>query len=248
MKILFLKRTSIAVGFSSFALVAGLCFSQIQSPPRSATAPAVDTFPTRSDYRISAGDVLEFKFFYNPELNESIQVRPDGKVSLSLIGDISAENRTIADLKTEVETRYGATLNRPSANIIVRAFGSQKVYIGGEVNRPMSIPLISDLTAQQAVLEAGGAKRTADLAKAVLIRRGRAGVPLVQSVDLKVKSINGILSMGTPVLLQPFDVILLPERRIARVDRWVDEYLRQSIPVTLTGGFSYLFNPLQVGQ
>jgi protein involved in polysaccharide export with SLBB domain len=231
-----------------FLLVTALCFGQtpIQAPPVS-TPPAMagDAGNSISDYRVGSGDVLEFKFFYNAELNESVQVRPDGKVSLGLIGDVSVEHRILPDIRTEIESRYSSILNRPAVNILVRTFASQKVYVGGEVSRPAAIPLLSDLTAQDAILEVGGAKKTGALSKAILIRRELNGTPSIRTVDLNVKVVGGVPSVGAPIKLQPFDVLLIPETKIARANRWVDEYIRQLVPVTLSGGFSYLFNPIQ---
>lgn len=231
-----------------FAL-AGCVFAQ----PPAAQQPAAlqppaeipSTAAGATAYRVASGDVLDLKFFYNPELNETIQVRPDGRISLSLIGEVAVENRALAEVAREVETRYGGILNRPAVNIIVRTYGSQKIYVGGEVNRPASIPLVGRLTARDALIEAGGAKNTGAIARALLIRRGDNGQPVVRMIDLSVKKSKGTPIVADNIALQPFDLVLVPETKIAHVDRWVDQYLRQSVPITLTGGFSYLFNPLQ---
>jgi protein involved in polysaccharide export with SLBB domain len=131
-------------------------------------------------------------------------------------------------------------------NIIVRTFASQKVFVGGEVNRPASVPLVSTLTAYDAILEAGGPKKSGSLSRVLLIRRGADGSPVVRAVNLNVTFKGGIPSLQPLVDLQPFDVLLVPERKISKIDRVVDEYIRQVIPVSLNGGFSYLFNPFQV--
>jgi polysaccharide export outer membrane protein len=193
-------------------------------------------------YRLGPGDVVEFKYFYNPELNDSMPIRPDGKVSLPLIGDILLAGKTVMEVKNEIEKDYAPTLNRPAVNIVVRTFASQRVYVGGEVNRPSALPLIGEMTAQTAILDAGGTKRSGSTSKVILIRKGESGDAIRQIVDLNAQDSKAAANLK----LRPFDVIIVPETKIAKVDRWVDEYLRQLIPATLAGGFSYLFNPIQV--
>ena len=195
------------------------------------------------DYRVGAGDTIEFKFFYNPELNDSMQVRPDGKVSLPLIGDLAVAGRSVAQIEAELKQRYSQTLERPEINVAIKTFASQRVFVGGEVNRPAAIPLLAEMTPQEAILDAGGAKRTGALSKVILIRRSDNGQPVMQILDMTPPKQPADARTALP-LLRPFDVILIPESKIAKLDRWVDQYIRQVIPITLAGGFSYLIAPL----
>lgn len=229
--------------FSCLALIFTLAMvpaAQLSAQTDPAQAPATPL----SDYRLGAGDVVEFKYFYNPELNDSMPIRPDGKVSLPLIGDVTLQGKTVMEVKNEIERAYAATLNRPALNIIVRNFASQKVYVGGEVNRPAALPLVGGMTAREAILEVGGSKKTGSLSKVVLIRMGENGNPQRQILDLENQTAPALAAAN--LKLRPFDVIVVPETKIARADRWVDEYLRQMVPAMLSGGFSYLFNPVQV--
>jgi polysaccharide export outer membrane protein len=218
---------------SLFVLLLALAAAKAQTAP--ATPPG--------DYRVGAGDTIDFKFFYNPELNETMQVRPDGKVSLPLIGDLTVAGRTVMEIEGDLKKRYAATLARAEVNVAMKTFASQRVFVGGEVNHPSAIPLLADMTAQEAILDAGGAKKTAAMSKVVLIRRGDNGQPVTQVLDLNLPKQGASVKPAFPVL-RPFDVILIPESKIAKLDRWVDQYIRQAIPVSLSGGFSYLFSPL----
>jgi polysaccharide export outer membrane protein len=220
-----------------FTLCAALAVAAAQSaqPP----APAKPA----GDYHIGAGDMIEFKYFYNPELNDSMQVRPDGKVSLPLIGDVTVAGRTVVEVEAELKQRYAPTLERPEVNVAIKTFASQRVFVGGEVNRPSAVPLLAEMTAQEAILDAGGVKKTGAMSRVVLIRRGDNGLPVTQIIDLTMPKQPASAKVTFP-LLHPFDVILIPESKIAKLDRWVDQYIRQVIPITLAGGFSYLIQPL----
>jgi protein involved in polysaccharide export with SLBB domain len=227
----------------TIALLILLAVEVTAAPQQPAPAPAPTASPGPApDYRIGAGDALDFKFFYNSELNDAMVVRPDGKVSLPLIGDVTVAGRTVMDIEAELRQRYAPSLTRPEINIAVKTFASQRVFVGGEVNRPSAIPLLGPMTAQEAILDAGGPKRTAAMSKVVLIRRSDSGQPTMQILDMttpKQPSVTAALST-----LRAFDVILLPESKIAKVDRWVDQYIRQVIPISLAGGFSYLIQPI----
>jgi polysaccharide biosynthesis/export protein len=196
------------------------------------------------DYHVGAGDTLDLKFFYNPELNDSMQVRPDGKISLPLVGDVAVAGHTIPEVESNLKQLYSPTLARAEVNVAVKTFASQRVFVGGEVNRPSTIPLLGDMTAQEAILDAGGPKRTGELSKVVLIRRGDNGQPVVQILDLTPPKPPANTFAALPPL-RPFDVVLIPESTIGKLNRWIDMYIRQLIPINLAGGFTYLFQPIQ---
>jgi protein involved in polysaccharide export with SLBB domain len=193
-----------------------------------------------SEYQLSAGDVVEIRFFYDPELNEKVQIRPDGHISLSLVGDAVLGNKTIAEATEELERAYKAYLKTPSITIQVQDFASQKVFVGGEILRPGVIPLPGKLSVLDALVSAGGVKPTGNSASIILLRRRSDGLPLVQKISLHGDANRP--SQAAVTFLRPYDVILIPEKRIAKVGRWVDQYVRQTIPFTMTSGFTYLIN------
>jgi len=92
-------------------------------------------------YIIQAGDQLDIKFFYNPELNDSVTVRPDGKISLQLVDEVQAAGQTPAQLDDFLTEKYAKELRKPVITVIVKSFASQRVYVGGEVNRQVLWPL-----------------------------------------------------------------------------------------------------------
>jgi len=188
-------------------------------------------------FRLSPGDVIQVKFFDNPELEDVIEIRPDGMVSMPLVGELSLADLTITEARLKLEGLYGGIVRQPAVTVQVREYASQKIYVGGEVLHPGVVALRGELTVLDAIMEAGGHKRTATQKNVVLIREGPDGRPIRTKLSLHgTDSEAGAAS----VPLRPFDVVLVPESRIARMDRWVDQYVRQLVPVSLTAGFTYL--------
>ena len=193
----------------------------------------------QAPYRLAAGDTVELKFFYIPELNETVQIRPDGTISLALIGDVQMSGKTASDVSAELQQRYRTIVKDPANTVQIRTYGRQIVYVGGEVARPGSVLLRTRQTVLEAVLDAGGPRVTA-ASSVVLIRQNEKGVPVSQVISIKSQHHNAPQAAG--IQLQAFDVLLLPESKIAQVDRWVDQYIKQVLPGQLNGGFTYLFN------
>ncbi|CAN5600301.1 hypothetical protein BH10ACI4_BH10ACI4_24540 [soil metagenome] len=194
-------------------------------------SPAVD--PTR--YRLAPGDVVSIRFFFNPELNDEMQIRPDGNVSLQLVGEVALAGRTATEVAQDLERRYLAEVKSPRVTVQVRSYGGQKVYVAGEVVRPGVVSLIGGLDLMSAIAEAGGVNQSGKAHSAILTRRSPDGRLLARQISLN--------ATGQPSeRLQPFDVVIVPPRAIVRVDRFVDEYIRKVIPGNLQGGFQYLYN------
>jgi protein involved in polysaccharide export with SLBB domain len=207
------------------------CSSCVSAPPGRPVAgldPALIVRPVQNEYRITPGDVLDVKFFYNPELNETIMVRPDGRISLQLAGEIMAAGLTPEELKKALSDRYSKDINRPDITVIVRSFNMQRAYIDGEVLRPGMLPLAGPVTVHQAVAAAGGFKESARRTDVIIIRRppGSPPVPLKVNMEQVLEGDN-----SQDVLLAPFDIVYVPRSAIAEVNKFVDLYLRRNIPV-----------------
>lgn len=198
------------------------------------TAPSATT---TADYRITAGDQLAIKFFYAPELNESVMVRPDGKISLALIGEVRADDSTPAGLARRLSQAYATKLRHPNLAVEVeRGFGMQQVFVGGEVVKPGAQPLGPSLTLMRALIVAEGTKDSAAPNRVLIFRRGADGASEVIRVDMS-KHMRG--RSGMDPVLRPYDVVLVPPSRVSRLNKWIDLYIRRNLPVS----FSYDLNP-----
>jgi protein involved in polysaccharide export with SLBB domain len=223
-------------------LVAAPAFGQSASPTvdavRQAAVPPV-TDADDGSYRLSPGDVIDIKFAHNPELNEEVRIRPDGRISMPLVGEMLVARTTIAELSTRLATAYQEILRTPSVTIQVREFANRRVFVGGEVNRPGMLPMNGRQTALGAVMEAGGFKPSAARDWVLVIRRTEDDQPRLLRVSMQNK--DNQAAEAANFALQPLDVVLVNESGIARSGRALDQYVRQMIPLTLTGGFSWLF-------
>ncbi|MDX2267555.1 MAG: polysaccharide biosynthesis/export family protein [Bryobacter sp.] len=227
-----MRRASLAKFVSFFACLTALGLAQEVPVPTPVEAPA-------ADYRMKPGDVVDVRFFYNPEINEqNVVIRPDGKISMQLIGDVQFAGRTVEEVSQTIAAAFQKELKNPKVSIQIRGYSTQKAYVAGEVPRPGTISLNSTMTVLAAISEAGGILPRGNRQKVVLIRKMPDGKPGRKEIVLFAGK------QPTPesqMELQPFDVILVPETKIARVDRWVDQFLRQTIPVNLSAGFTYLW-------
>jgi len=189
-------------------------------------------------YIIQPGDQLDIKFFYNPELNDSVTVRPDGKISLQLVDEVQAAGQTPAQLDDFLTKKYAEELRKPAITVIVKSFASQRVYVGGEVNRQGFVALAPGMSPLQAVIEAGGLKETADPAAVLLIRKVPENQPVPVRMDLK-GTLDGT-AMGTGIQLQAQDVVYVPKTFIAEANKFVKQYVEDLFLFRgVSLGFSY---------
>jgi len=183
----------------------------------------------RSAYLLARGDSIEVKFDYNPELDERIIIRPDGVISLALVGEIPAVNLSVEELAREISFRYAKVLVHPQAVVLVREFADQKIYVGGEVNGPGVFTLRGSLTAVQAILQAGGAKPSARLAQVLLIRNCGNNAASIEKINL-----GHILKGQVPdVPLQAYDVLYVPRTTIAKAGLFVQQYVNDIVPKSI---------------
>ena len=227
------QRGTVALMLALLSFMFG-CSPVVVSP---ATLPPTQGQP--SEYRIQPGDQMEIKLFYNPELNESVTVRPDGRVSLQLAHEIPAAGLTPAELTQVLKKSYARELNRPEITVFIRNFAGQHVFVDGEVNKAALIPLAPAMTILQSIAVAGGLKNSARTDEIVIVRRGTEGKPQVFTVDI-TRVLNGT-DPSQDVALMPFDVVYVPKSAITNLNVWIDQYLRQNLPVSF--GLGYQLNP-----
>jgi polysaccharide export outer membrane protein len=122
------------------------------------------------DYVIGADDVLDVSVWKEQELTRTLQVRPDGKISMPLLGDVQAAGFTPAQLAQTVSERLKKYLTAPQVTVILTQINSQRVYVTGEVTRPGAYPVLPGMTILQAITSAGGLTQFANTKKIFLMR------------------------------------------------------------------------------
>lgn len=228
-------KSSLLMSFVLFAvlfLVTGCAMGPLVSNP--APLPQMDKQAQAAsvqEYRITRGDMLDIKFLYNPELNEQVPVRPDGRISLQIVKDVPVVGLTPAELTNVLTERYAAELKKPEITVIVRQFTSAKVFIDGEVSKRGLLPLASPMTVFEAIAQAGGFTEYARQNEIIIIRRYQDKAPKITVVDME-KFIDGT-DFGQDIMLAPYDIVYVPKSPIGNVNTFVDHYIRRMLPFPL---------------
>jgi polysaccharide export outer membrane protein len=162
-----------------------------------------------ADYIIGPEDVLDITVWKNGDLSKTVQVRPDGRISLPLIGDVTAVGRTSAQLTDEIASRLKAYMENPTVSIVVKEVNSYAIFVLGEVAKPGRYPLKSKTTLLQAITLASGFTVVASRNKIVVFRFGKDGEPLTK---IKANYDDIVLRDGTNqnIELKPGDTIVVP--------------------------------------
>src|SRR3989442_8256435 len=124
----------------------------------------------REDYAMGIDDVLAIHVWKEPEISRAVSVRPDGKISLPLIGELKASGLTPLVLQTAVAARLSSYLFEPEVTVIVQEIRSQRFNIVGEVSRPGTYPLLKPMTVLDAIALAGGFRDFAKITKIYVLR------------------------------------------------------------------------------
>lgn len=202
------------------------------------------TSPPPSDYVLSPGDVITVKFFYNPELNEQLPIRPDGKTSLQLVGDVQTAGLTVPQFHDQLVERYADVIKHAEVTVIVNSFEQEKIYVGGEVKKPGVIPRTTGLTASQAIIMAGGHTNTSEMRNVVIVRNQGTEEPLLMMVNLQegLASLDGYQDLP----LQARDMVFVPMSGIAQANLIVEQYIEKMIPITTSFNLQYNFGALGI--
>lgn len=167
----------------------------------------------QTEYRIGVDDRVQVSVWRNPELSTTAPVRPDGKISVPLIGDVEAGGRTPSQVAESIKKQLSVYIRDPNVAIIITELRSHeflsRVRVTGAVRTPRSMPFRQGMTVLDAVLEAGGINDFASPNRAKLYRKGKDKTDVF---DIELGDILNKGRLGTNLLLWPGDVITVPER------------------------------------
>ncbi len=130
--------------------------------------------PAPSEYRIGREDLLDVSVWRDPDLSRVVPVRPDGNISLPLLGELRAEGKTAAALAEEIASGLRSYVQEPRVSVIVREVNAPRFFVIGEVPHPGGFPLRGRTTVLQALALAGGPNEYADRGDIVVLRSGSA--------------------------------------------------------------------------
>jgi polysaccharide export outer membrane protein len=204
-----MKNAIRLIALASLLLTSASASAQTQarpSNPGSAVATGGEPVPTIPDYRLVAGDKLRIEVYNDDKVSQSLQVRPDGKITLPLVGDIVAAGRTSSQLRDAIATSLKEYNTNPIVTVIVVETVPPLIYVMGEVNAAGPQPLKGEMTVLQALAAAGGFKDFANTKNIRVLRQGPTGEQTTLSFNYK----DAIRGGGKPIVLQPGDTIIVP--------------------------------------
>lgn len=169
-----------------------------------------------SDYFIGPEDVLDITVWRNADLSKQVTVRPDGRISLPLIGDITAVGKTAAQLSEDISAKLKEYKENPQVSIVVKEVNSYAIYVLGEVVKPGKYPLKSKTTLLQAITIASGFTPTAARNKIVVFRFAKDGGG---QIKMKASYDDIVLRDGSNqnFELKPGDQLVVPSETMVLV-------------------------------
>jgi polysaccharide export outer membrane protein len=184
-----------------------------ESVPAPAESVADRAFSNVEEYRIGADDRVQVTVWRNPELSVIAPVRPDGKISVPLIGDVDAGGRSPGEVAENIKRQLSTYIRDPNVAVIITELRSHeflsRVRVTGAVRTARSIPYRQGMTVLDVVLEAGGVNDFASPNRTKLYRKFK------DKTEVFEIALGDILNKGrleTNLFLRPGDVITVPER------------------------------------
>lgn len=240
--------SSLSVGLLMLTFCTSACVETSVSVSR---ATPLSTFLSRSRastaavYRLVPGDQITTRFYFNPQLDEDLQVRPDGNISLSLIGELHAVGKTAAELSSEITKAYAQYFVKPTAVVIVRQFTGYRVFTAGELRNPGQLSLVTGArTVLESLAASGGVTDNGTLTHVILIRRlPTERSPMVAELDL-ADALSGD-DPSQDVSLMPNDFVYVPRSGAADFNLAMQQYFLRNLNFSTNAGFgaSYQINP-----
>jgi polysaccharide export outer membrane protein len=198
---------------AALALIAALGCATAAAPPPKAGA--------YEGYRVGAPDQLSVTVLPDPAITQEVVVRPDGMISVPLIGDVPASGRTAEEIAADVEKRIERYKRGAKVTVAVTATNSTAVTVLGEVRSPSSFPLLRATRVVEAIGQVGGTAMFASKRRVRVIRSG-GGETVVFKVNLSAIQAGDLRSN---ILLATGDIVYVPPTLLARVGYHVSALL-----------------------
>jgi protein involved in polysaccharide export with SLBB domain len=224
--------------------------------------------PADRKYRIHVNDELAIRFSQQKDFDDTVRVRPDGRISLPLVKSVVAEGKTPEELEAQLIEAYRRHLKSPDLVVIVRSFTSQefeaagqtgrapirelenvavivrsstprRIFVGGEVNRPGFQPYTGTVTALQALFDAGGHRPTGKVSQVIVLRKMNVTNPVVFFLNLD-QDMRG--KSTNDIVLKPSDVVIVPRTAVASVGQFLDQHLYALLPIARNSSFNFIHN------
>ena len=204
--------TAVAAAFFVLALVVPAASAQAPAGPRPRTGqppapPPAQEAPRPPDYVVGTEDVLGVVFWREPEMSGDVTVRPDGRITIPVIGELVAAGLTPEQLRQQITTAAAKYISDVNVQVVVRTINSRKIFVTGRVTSPGTFPMSGALTVMQAIALAGGLTEFAN-PKAITILRTEQGN--AQTIPFNYQDVSRGKKLEQNILLRPGDTIVVP--------------------------------------
>jgi polysaccharide export outer membrane protein len=170
-------------------------------------------------YKIQPNDVVDIQFRYTPEYNYTGTVQPDGFISLQVVGDVKLGGLTLSEASTTITKQASTRLREPEVAVFLKDFVKPHFVVAGEVGHPGTFDLRGDVTVIQAIAMSGGFKESSKRSQVILLRRANKDYAEVKVLDLK--ALMSPTKIREDILIQPDDMLLVPQNRISKMEPYV---------------------------
>jgi polysaccharide biosynthesis/export protein len=184
------------------------------------TRPALQQRDPR--YRLCASDVMALTFANTPEFDQTVNVQPDGFISLTGLSDVHVEGMTTAEAATTIKAAYSKILESPQLSIELKDFNKPYFMVNGQVFKPGKFDLRGYTTASQAIAMAGGFQDSAKHSQVLLFRRANDSWYEVKTLDLK-RILQGHDVNEDPEI-RPGDLLFVPQNMISKIKKFIPNY------------------------
>lgn len=209
------RRDGALGGLAAVLLTAACAPSAVPVPETAAGAatPAV-TAAVAPDYVIGPGDSLGVFVYRSPELSTDVPVRPDGRISLPLVPDITAAGRTPTQLAREIERRLSEYVREPNVTVIVRGFvgpANRQIRVIGEATQPTAMPYREGMTVLDVLIETKGLTRFAAGNRAYINRPDPDESGGARRIPVRLSDLLRDGDISQDVAMRPGDTLVIPQ-------------------------------------
>jgi polysaccharide export outer membrane protein len=162
---------------------------------------------TVEDYKLNPGDIISISIWKEPDLQKDVLIRPDGKFSFPLTGDIMASGRSVEEVREQVKKSLARFIPDLVVSISVLQIQGNKVYVIGQVGRPGEIVANPHIDVVQALALSGGMTSFADVNNISILRRTPTGQ---KAIPFKYRDIEKGKRLEQNIMLQAGDVVVVP--------------------------------------
>jgi polysaccharide export outer membrane protein len=173
----------------------------------------------RPPYRLRKSDVIEIKFNFASEFDQTVSVRPDGFITLRGLDEVYAEGMTAADLRSTIRQAYAATLHDPEVTVALKDFEKPYFIAAGAVGRPGKYELRGDATVTEGVAMAGGFTEQSKHSQVVLFRR--ISEERTEARVLNIKQMLKSRNLAEDFHLRAGDLVYVPQNTISKIRRYL---------------------------